>query len=117
MLACTGAWGNLDMAPPAATAGFVIPADCGTKYLLGLCCAQAEETLLPSKPHAAQREAGSAAAEGGQSNSGWAVLQDGLVGAKGTGTRLKDWDQMADSSEEGDADGMGADVDDDSESD
>ncbi len=58
-----------------------------------------------------------AAGEGGQTNSGWAVLQDGLVGAKGSGTRLKDWDQMADSSEEGEGDGIGVDVDDDSESD
>ena len=33
--------------------------------------------------------------------SGWAVLQDSLVGVKGTGTRLKDWDMMSDISEEG----------------
>ena len=33
--------------------------------------------------------------------SGWAVLKDGLVGTKGTGTRLKDWDMRSDTSEEG----------------
>lgn len=47
--------------------------------------------------------------------SGWAVLKDGLVGTKGTGTRLKDWDMRSDTSEEGSQldDDRGADSEDD----
>ena len=74
---------------------------------------QAGEQLLPSRPAAAATEGPSSAAAA--AGSGWAVLQgDGIVGAKGTGTRLKDWDQMADSS--GEEDGIGAGADDDSDS-
>lgn len=58
---------------------------------------QVSEQLVPSKP-ATARSAGVAAAavsaeqgtKAGSSSSGWAVLQqDGIVGALGTGTRLK----------------------------
>ena len=59
---------------------------------------QVVEQVVPSKaaaystvPEAAEMQAG----------SGWAVLKDGLVGTKGTGTRLKDWDMRSDTSEEG----------------
>lgn len=34
--------------------------------------------------------------------TGWAVLQDDLVGVAGTGTRLKDWDKAIDSEEDDD---------------
>ena len=63
--------------------------------------------MVPSKPvgsraalKAAPASTPSAPAQGGGS-SGWAVLQqDGLVGAFGTGTRLKDWDKLAESEDE-----------------
>jgi len=42
------------------------------------------------------------AVAGASTGSGWAVLQDGLVGAAGTGTRLKDWDKAVDSDEDED---------------
>lgn len=53
---------------------------------------------MPSQ--AVAHPAVSRAAEG-DAGGGWAVLQEGLVGTKGTGTRLKDWDMRSDTSEEG----------------
>ena len=79
--------------------------------LTGFARVQAGEQLLPSQPGAAAQGRSSKEPAG----SGWAVLQgEGIVGAKGTGTRLKDWDQVEDSSEE--EEGMAAGADDDSDS-
>ena len=34
--------------------------------------------------------------------SGWAVLQDDIVGVAGTGTKLKDWDKVVESEDDDD---------------
>ncbi|BDA49751.1 probable RRP15-like protein at C-terminar half [Coccomyxa sp. Obi] len=70
---------------------------------------QVTEQLVPvraSKQQPAVREPVEASSKG----TGWAVLQDDLVGVAGTGTRLKDWDKAIDSEEDEDraAEGEGA---------
>lgn len=60
---------------------------------------QVSEKLVPVKAS----QSGPAArepVEAANTGSGWAVLQDELVGVAGTGTKLKDWDKAIESEED-----------------
>ena len=62
---------------------------------------QVTDQMVPvrgGKQQPAVREAAEASTRG----TGWAVLQDDLVGAVGTGTRLKDWDKTVESEDDND---------------
>ncbi|EIE18722.1 hypothetical protein COCSUDRAFT_60030 [Coccomyxa subellipsoidea C-169] len=65
---------------------------------------QVSEKLVPVKAS----QSGPAArepVEAANTGSGWAVLQDELVGVAGTGTKLKDWDKAMESEEDDDVAG------------
>lgn len=64
-------------------------------------CLQVSEKLVPVRATGlvpAAREPVEVAGTG----SGWAVLQDDLVGVAGTGTKLKDWDKVLESEDNDD---------------